>query len=94
MKALKHCNFDTEGFSIEHFDVNGNNEIDYSEFLAATTNSKQYTEKARLEDTFKSFDINSDTKIDQNEAIKGLQHYDMSITEEKVKEMIARVDKN
>ena len=36
MKALKHCNFDTEGFSIEHFDVNGNNEIDYSEFLAAS----------------------------------------------------------
>ena len=44
-------------------DSNLNNQIDYSEFVAAAIDKKNIFTEQRLKDCFKLFDINSDGQI-------------------------------
>ena len=61
----------TEEYDIEEIidecDADGNNFIDYTEFLTVAMNWKQCLSRKKLEIAFKTFDINGDDMIDMNE---------------------------
>ena len=48
---------------IDQIDVNGDNEINYSEFITATINTKDLLTDQRIEAIFQSFDIDKTGKL-------------------------------
>ena len=53
--------------TIKKMDVDGDGEIDYKEFLAATMQTKEYTNESRLRDIFDTFDADSSGRLEINE---------------------------
>jgi len=84
-------NFDSVFSSI---DSDNSGVIDYTEFIAATMeNSFQYREDLCWS-AFRVFDIDGDGKITVQELQKALKSSDMSMSEEKIADIIAEFDKN
>lgn len=50
---------------MKDFDLNGNGEFDYTEFLTATMSRTIVTDEARLQEAFKTFDANHDGFVDK-----------------------------
>ena len=78
---------------MQHVDIDGSGEIDYTEFITATLNRSRLLSKERLEIAFKLYDTDNSGTITKDElkAIFGKSHqYDDSFWEE----MIQEVDKN
>uniref|UniRef100_A0A7S2ZV04 Calmodulin n=4 Tax=Rhodosorus marinus TaxID=101924 RepID=A0A7S2ZV04_9RHOD len=74
------------------YDVDENGEIDYEEFLAATTDLSRIRTLENIKMAFAKLDRNGDGKISVDEVMTALE--DMNITEEAAKQMIAESDKN
>ena len=74
-------------------DADGNGEIDYSEFVAATMNEKNLLSNNKLQTAFKMFDKDGGGSISTDE-IKQVLSFGQNLDEAVVQQIIEQVDKN
>ncbi|KAG1667632.1 hypothetical protein FOA52_001688 [Chlamydomonas sp. UWO 241] len=73
-------------------DIDGDGQIDYEEFLAATINASKLQREDNLKAAFEHFDLDGDGQITHDELIESLSK--MGIKEDQVKDIVAEVDKD
>ena len=77
---------------ISEIDLNENNQIDYSEFIAATLDGDVLKHKKVLEGLFNQFDLDNDGKIDKDELVKTFSKFGKEITSEEIDTIIKQHD--
>jgi len=75
-------------------DIDGSGEIDYSEWLAATTNRKNLLSEEKLQHAFSFFDSDGSGNIDLNEIIEIIGVKKNLVDAHVYEEIIAEVDTN
>jgi calcium-dependent protein kinase len=81
---------------MEDIDSDGSGVIDYTEFLAASLDKKQYQQESAVWDAFKFFDKNGDDKISKSElnAVLGDDGVKDTIGDDVIAKLLADVDKD
>lgn len=80
---------------MSHIDSDGSGELDWTEFIAAALDSKQYQKKEVLWSAFRVFDVDGDGKISKSELRAVLEVGNgVGIEEEQLKELIAEADQD
>merc|ERR1712110_897560 len=81
---------------MQEIDTDGSGSIDYTEFLAATLDKKQYIKESAVWDAFKFFDKNGDGKIDRSElkAVLGEEGVKGAVGEDRIGMLLKDVDKD
>jgi len=80
---------------LESVDSDGSGVIDYTEFLAATLDKKNYMDENQCWAAFQLFDKNGDGKISKDELKEVLKSGDVdSVVETDMQELLDTVDKN
>ena len=77
---------------IKELDFAENKKINYSEFLAATINVKDYLDDARLEAIFNQFDIDNSGKITPDNLKQAFSKFGREITDEEIQEILKEHD--
>ena len=75
-------------------DLNGNGELDYSEWLVATTKRSDLVNSKKLQQAFQFFDKDGSGKIDRKELKAALEKLQVVATDKQVRAMIKSVDTN
>lgn len=95
-QILKEENFAVTNIEInkilKDLDVNDEDTIRYSEFLAAAMNSKLYLSKEKLWTAFKFFDIENSNYITQENIQEVMKRAGKLYSDEQIREMIQEVD--
>ena len=63
--------------AFQSVDINHNNKIDYTEFLAANLDEKIFLKKEKLKEAFRTFDINDTGAIEKEDLIRVLKLEDL-----------------
>lgn len=81
---------------VQSIDSDGNGNIDYTEFLAATLDSKAYLKEEACRAAFRTFDLNGDGRISQAELFQVLNTDGIpeAVGLRRVEELVAEVDIN
>ncbi|CAG9464081.1 unnamed protein product [Pedinophyceae sp. YPF-701] len=79
-------------FLMEAADVDGNGEIDYKEFIAATIHNSKLEKDELIFKAFKAFDKNGDGVLSISEITEALK--DMNVDDAEVRRIIKEVDKD
>merc|ERR1719343_395713 len=81
---------------VKAMDTDGSGKVDYTEWLTATMDRKQYEKEDTIWSAFRVFDRNGDGKITENEVERLLGNEDMRhlVGDSVVKALLAEVDTN
>jgi len=94
--VLMHRNMNTSGQEIANIisqmDYHGNKKINYSEFLAATIDIRDFLTDSRLNAAFHQFDTDSSGKITKDNIYLAMQKLGREITMEEIEEIIMQHD--
>ena len=93
-QALRNMHIKTEEIDsiIKELDYDGNQLINYSEFLAATIQVKKIITHERLEALFSQFDIEQRNQITAENIVETLKKMGREITTEEIKEIMQKHD--
>ena len=79
---------------IDQMDYHNNKKINYSEFLAATIDVREFVTESRLMAIFNQFDTDASGTITEENICLAMQKLGKEISTEEVHEMIVKHDKN
>lgn len=81
---------------LKSVDCNGSGQLDYTEFIAATIDKKQYMQRDVCWAAFRTFDLDGDGKITKEELAQVLNGGDVKVAlgASKLEKMIKEVDRN
>lgn len=75
-------------------DLDGNQEIDYDEFVTASVSHTLLLREETLLCAFREFDINGDKKISKSEFVQCMQSFNYNLSEEQIMELVHQFDKD
>ena len=97
-KALLKCNYKIPSSEvlqiIQEIDYDGNDQINYSEFLAATISVKKILTHEKLEALFLQFDLDKKNEISASNIIVALRNMGREISLEELQEIMRKHDKS
>lgn len=67
---------------IKQCDYNSNDEIDYTEFLAACTNIKKFTDEEKIRAVFGHFDTDGDGVLSREDLISAMDRFGHDFSQE------------
>ena len=95
-EAMKKSNLQVPASEIDRIiseiDYKGNNQINYSEFLAATLHTKKILNDSRMLVLFKEFDIDDSGYITKSNLIEAFEKFEKPVTEEEIDEILEKHD--
>lgn len=77
---------------IDELDFADNKRINYSEFIAATINIKDYLDDSRLEAIFNQFDIDNSGKVTVANLKQAFSKFGREINDEEIKNILKEHD--
>lgn len=95
-EAMKKSNLDVPAKEIDRIikeiDYKGNKQINYSEFIAATLQTKKTLNDARLKVLFKEFDVDNTGYITKENMIEAFEKFDREISTKEMDEIFEKHD--
>ena len=94
--AMKKSNIDIPfneiDMIIKEIDYKGNKQINYSEFIAATLQTKKILNDSRLKVLFKEFDVDNSGHITKENLKEAFERLDKIVTKSEIKEILEKHD--
>lgn len=95
-EAMKKSNLNVPAQEIDkiisEIDYRGNQQINYSEFIAATFSTKKILNDSKLQMLFKEFDIDNSGYITKENLVDAFEKFDKEISKEEIEKIIQTHD--